>query len=179
MFFFCFAIWAVSLCKSHSQPDSSLNVTSILWKATTTVNTWIYMRNFLTFCEVCRKRDVAFDSHIWNAKFSIVFCSHINGMRSVFALFTTRTIISWVYGYAKRANFVFNFVCQVSKLSEKERKKKQQRTHGLKILFKNHIQFARLYSTERRFIGQKIVFILVIYAILVTFHVVSPRNSLA
>lgn len=42
----------------------------------------------------------------------------------VCSLFTTRTIISWVYGYAKRANFVFNFVCQVSKLSEKERKKK-------------------------------------------------------
>lgn len=59
----------------------------------------------------------------------------------VCSLFTTRTIISWVYGYAKRANFVFNFVCQVSKLSEKERKK-QQHTHGLKILFKNHIQFA-------------------------------------
>lgn len=58
----------------------------------------------------------------------------------VCSLFTTRTIISWVYCYAKRANFVFNFVCQVSKLSEKERKK--QHIHGLKILFKNHIQFA-------------------------------------
>lgn len=89
---FCVCCFPFGFCKSHSQLDSSRNVTS-----TTMSKLVIYRRNFLTALRSVSKARRSVDSHSWNVLFSIVkfyrfsvgfFMFHINGKRNVLCVFT-------------------------------------------------------------------------------------------